>query len=87
MIEQYMIDSITRIANHPNLIKKLESYVAFPLKIETWMTKRVLYAITLLYEEAQKNGVQSGTQGNNKHTNKRGGKGVHKVSEKRNHPA
>jgi hypothetical protein len=78
-----LVESITLIANHPSVIKHLESHVAFPMKIEEWMVKRVLLAITLFYEEAKKNGVQSGnSQGNNKHTVKRRSKGVHQVSEK-----
>ncbi|MFA5036702.1 MAG: hypothetical protein WC479_05950 [Candidatus Izemoplasmatales bacterium] len=54
MSEQYLIEAITRIANSPELVKKLEGHVAFPMKVENWQTRRVLEATILLYDEWQK---------------------------------
>jgi len=56
----YLITKLTEIANHPNVIKTLESHVAFPLKVETWQTRRILYAVMLIWDEIQKDKLASG---------------------------
>jgi hypothetical protein len=50
-----VIEAITKIANHELLIKKLESSVAFPMQVQTWMTRRVLHASNLFSEVYKEN--------------------------------
>ncbi len=51
MTEDYLVEAITRIANHPEVIKYLESHIAFPMQTQEWMVKRILYALELLQNE------------------------------------
>lgn len=50
MILDDLVDSILTIGNHPAFKKLVEPQVMQPLKLESWMVKRVLIAYGLLLE-------------------------------------
>jgi hypothetical protein len=54
MLDDSVIKSIKEISNRKEVIDKLESHVAFPLKVENWMVGRVLYSWLLFLDEYYK---------------------------------
>lgn len=51
MIDDVIIDAVTKIGNHPKLY---HPHVAFNLNLEKWMVERTLKALSLLIEEWDK---------------------------------
>lgn len=49
-LDEAVIEAIKTIGNHPKCIKMTEPQVAFPLKLENWMIKRVMCAEQLFKE-------------------------------------
>ncbi len=53
-MEDYLISSITKIANQGRVTVFCEPEVMQPLAVEEWMTKRVMYAALLLNDKLKK---------------------------------
>lgn len=47
MTIEEILDEITELANDKEFVKKVEPDVMKPLKLEKWMTKRVLYSYVM----------------------------------------
>jgi hypothetical protein len=54
MIDQALIEGITRIANHDKILKELEPQVMHHTKLTESDVKRVLYSLALLIKEWEK---------------------------------
>ncbi len=53
MLDDFVIDAVVKIANHPDFIKQVEPNVCFPFQVQGWMVKRVILAEELLIKEFQ----------------------------------
>ncbi len=59
MIDDVLIDGIVEIGNSPKLIKMVEPQVAFPMKIEAWMVKRIFKVVDLIQEAYELRGTNA----------------------------
>jgi len=49
-----LLESLTKIGNHPRVVKECEPNIAFPQKLETWMVKRTLKSCELFMSQYYK---------------------------------
>jgi hypothetical protein len=54
-IDDKILDGILKIANDPNLIKRLEPNIMQPFKVEKWQVVRIMEAVNLLQKEWLRN--------------------------------
>ena len=52
--EEQIIDLILEAGNHPSLMKTLEPNIMRPMKLESWMVRRVLTARAVVKEAIER---------------------------------